>query len=537
MLFRVHAFLLALLLAVAPATASQNSIFSPTTGTVSGLNLTNNYNNAFDSLNTGNSGPSAPTNQLSGVPSLGNIWLNTTSSPDPWQIYDGANWLKTGYVDTANHLWNAVVGGGTATVASATTTDPCSTSANYLTISGTTTITGFGSSCEVGQEKTVTFSGVLTLTYNASSLIIPGAANVITAAGDIAKLRYLGSSNWQVEAYLPATGQALVNPAVPVGSVIAYAGVTAPANFQLGYGQAISRASFPNYLAAVTNTQSVTRTNGSPTVTGFSDTTNFGYGQVIEMSGFATGTSILSCTATTCKMSANASSSGTSNLTVFLYGYGAGGSTSTVGLPSCNGNGIVFRDNQGGTAANNDQVAANITTTGSSTAATVSSATGLAAGQYVFSANVTPGTTISSIVCTAVTLSQVASGGGTAVAARFSAILDAQALGGTGGAPTHQLTVAELPTVTPTFNPGGQEFFTAGGGTTTGFLNGTGAIDANQNTISGSISPFGSNAPHSITPPGLVLNCIVRVSQLLEPLPTYAANDNALAAIDRRRVG
>jgi hypothetical protein len=556
MLHRLHSLLLASLLALSPelSFASQNQLSSPTVGTVSGLQLTNSYNNALDSVNTCNSGPSAPTNQLTNVASLGNCWLNTTGSPDPLQWYDGAQWLKAGYIDTANHLWNAVVGGGTATIASTATTDPCSNSANYLTISGTTTITSFGSGCETGQEKTVTFSGILTLTYNATSLIIPGAASVTTAAGDIAKLRYLGSSNWQVEAYLPATGQALVNPSIPVGSVIAYSGITAPANFQLGYGQAITRASFPNYLAAVTSTQSVTRTNTSPTVTGFSDTSNFGYGQVIEMSGFTTGTTILSCTATTCRMSANASSSGTSNLTVFLYGYGAGGSTSTVGLPNCNGRAMVFRDNQGGSAANVSQVATNITTSNTSTAATVSSATGLAWGMAISSLNVAAGTTISFINGTAVTLSSPAIGSGTNVAARFSALGDAQALGSAGGGITQQLFGVELPTTTPTFTasnsytPGTLNTNantvtasgTAGVAGSLGELGGTTqllTVALPSYTPTGTISGFGNNQVHSIANPGLVLNCIVRVSHLIESMPVFAANDNGLAIIDRRRVG
>lgn len=209
MIYRLHSVLLAAMLALAPAAsfASQNSLSSPNTGTVSGLQLTNNYNNALDALNTCNSGASAPANQLSGVPSLGNCWLKTTSPPDPWQFFDGTGWVAIGYLDTANHLWNAVTGGGRANLASAATADLCASAlggANYITITGTVTITSFGSSCEVGQEKTVTFNGALLLTYNPTSLIIPGAFSRTTAAGDVAKATYLGSSNWQVTLFNPA---------------------------------------------------------------------------------------------------------------------------------------------------------------------------------------------------------------------------------------------------------------------------------------------------------------------------------------------
>jgi hypothetical protein len=54
----------------------------------------------------------------------------------------------------------------------------------------------------------VTFSGILTLTYNATSLILPSsAANIATAAGDVAEFIYLGSGNWKALNYAKASGQ------------------------------------------------------------------------------------------------------------------------------------------------------------------------------------------------------------------------------------------------------------------------------------------------------------------------------------------
>src|ERR1700761_7923581 len=111
---RIFVYALSAFLALAPAQAfaSQNALLSPTTGTVSGLQLTNNYNNALDSVNTCNSGTSAPTNQLSGTPSLGNCWLNSTANPYPVNYYDGADWLPPFYVDATHHLIDAQIGGG-----------------------------------------------------------------------------------------------------------------------------------------------------------------------------------------------------------------------------------------------------------------------------------------------------------------------------------------------------------------------------------------------------------------------------------------
>lgn len=90
------------------------------------------------------------------------------------------------------------------TIASATTCDLGTKDATFLTVSGTTTITGLGT-VSAGIYKAVTFSGALTLTHNATSLILPGAANIVTAAGDTAIFLSLGSGNWKCMFYQAAS--------------------------------------------------------------------------------------------------------------------------------------------------------------------------------------------------------------------------------------------------------------------------------------------------------------------------------------------
>ena len=80
---------------------------------------------------------------------------------------------------------------GDGTIASATTTDLSTVNDGDITVTGTTTITGLGT-LTAGIKKVLTFSGALTLTHNATSLILPGAANITTAAGDVAIMRSLG---------------------------------------------------------------------------------------------------------------------------------------------------------------------------------------------------------------------------------------------------------------------------------------------------------------------------------------------------------
>jgi hypothetical protein len=90
-------------------------------------------------------------------------------------------------------------------VASATTTDIGAAATSEINITGTTTITGFGTS-NAGIVRRGTFAGALTLTHNGTSLILPGAANITTAAGDSFVARSLGSGNWRVMSYQRAAG-------------------------------------------------------------------------------------------------------------------------------------------------------------------------------------------------------------------------------------------------------------------------------------------------------------------------------------------
>lgn len=115
-------------------------------------------------------------------------------------------------------------------VASATTVDlGAITTGNYVHVTGTTTITGFGTAA-AGIERTLVFDAALTLTHNSTTLILPGGANITTAAGDVAVLRSEGSGNWRCVSYVKASG-APVGSYQPLDSELtAIAGLTSAAN-------------------------------------------------------------------------------------------------------------------------------------------------------------------------------------------------------------------------------------------------------------------------------------------------------------------
>jgi hypothetical protein len=98
-----------------------------------------------------------------------------------------------------------------ASIASAATTDIGSVDAGSLDVTGSTTITSFGT-VSAGIRKRLVFSGSLTLTHNATSLILPnGGSNIVTAPGDVAVAESLGSGNWRVLLYQRANGNNVAN--------------------------------------------------------------------------------------------------------------------------------------------------------------------------------------------------------------------------------------------------------------------------------------------------------------------------------------
>ena len=126
-----------------------------------------------------------------------NITINAVDST--------ARVAKAGDTMTGALNWAA-----TQTIASAATTDIGAATSNSVIVSGTTTITGLGT-IAAGAERVVQFSGALTLTHNATSLILPGGASITTAAGDVAYFVSLGAGNWRCTGYQKANGQSVAS--------------------------------------------------------------------------------------------------------------------------------------------------------------------------------------------------------------------------------------------------------------------------------------------------------------------------------------
>ena len=94
------------------------------------------------------------------------------------------------------------------TVTAATTTNLGASTANRQSVTGNTTITGFGTTAN--SYRVLRFTGTPLLTYNATTLITPTAANIQAAPGDIATLTSDGSGNWRIISYQPYGGTVAV---------------------------------------------------------------------------------------------------------------------------------------------------------------------------------------------------------------------------------------------------------------------------------------------------------------------------------------
>lgn len=105
------------------------------------------------------------------------IWYNTDTSS--WEAWNGSAWGMVTYKECTLQ---------TAIASAATTSIGTTAAGDTVHITGTTTITSFGTSTSAnGLLRIVIFDGALTLTHNATSLILPTDANITTAAGDSAE--------------------------------------------------------------------------------------------------------------------------------------------------------------------------------------------------------------------------------------------------------------------------------------------------------------------------------------------------------------
>ena len=171
-----------------------------------------------------------------------------------YQRKDGSSLVASSF--TGGTLSSALNEAPKVTIASAGTVNIGAAASNSVTVSGTTTITAFDTIAD-GACRELTFSGALTLTHNATSLILPTGANITTAAGDVAYVRSLGAGNWRCVGYQRASGAALTGSSFTGGTL------TSPIND--APNASIASAATMNIGAATSNMIDVSGSTGPVT--------------------------------------------------------------------------------------------------------------------------------------------------------------------------------------------------------------------------------------------------------------------------------
>ncbi len=137
-------------------------------------------------------------------------------------IFDGTDWIMLNapvtadlVADTSPQLGGDLDCNGAqiqwsqgADVASATALAVL-TDGNYFDVTGTTTITSINTTGGVGTLIKLHFDGALTLTHDATDLILPGGANITTAAGDEAEFIEYATGDYRCTNYSKASGEAV----------------------------------------------------------------------------------------------------------------------------------------------------------------------------------------------------------------------------------------------------------------------------------------------------------------------------------------
>lgn len=162
-----------------------------------GLTFRTDMNAALQALASQSSGATAPNPTFPCQ-----IWADTGTGRLRQRNSANTAWVDRGALDAVSFLSLA---GGTLsgavndapiqTIASATLTDIGASTSNVVAINGTATIASLGSIAG-GARRRVFFLSAMVLTHNATSLILPGGANISTSANDTAEFLSLGSGNW-----------------------------------------------------------------------------------------------------------------------------------------------------------------------------------------------------------------------------------------------------------------------------------------------------------------------------------------------------
>ena len=139
-------------------------------------------------------------------------WTQQASGGDNTDITSLNNVTLDGTTNVTGNMNDVAVA-----VVIAPTMNIATAGGNIITATtGTGPVTAFGTA-QSGACRQIRFTASATLTHNATSLILPGGANIAAVSGDVAEFRSLGSGNWICTNFMRGTGQPVAVVSVAQG--------------------------------------------------------------------------------------------------------------------------------------------------------------------------------------------------------------------------------------------------------------------------------------------------------------------------------
>lgn len=149
----------------------------------------------------------------------------------------------------------------------------------------------------------------------------------------------------------PATAASGAGDFLAIGTILPISGFTAPTNYVMAYGQAISRSTYSDALTALTIASPAACVSGSASITSITSTAQMSVGAPIEASCLTAGTTIASILGPT-SVTVTPVASGTASVTATVFPWGNGNGSTTFNVPDLRGRVLPGSDAMGGTAAN-----------------------------------------------------------------------------------------------------------------------------------------------------------------------------------------
>lgn len=137
---------------------------------------------------------------------LDGMWLYTAIDTDADDVFESRKFSLSVLRAELNNANSTIVMWSKGSDIASATALPMGTDGNQFDVTGTTAITSFSTPAAVllGTLVMLEFDGILTLTHHATDLVLPGALNIVTEAGDKGFFHQYATGDWKCLQYTRA---------------------------------------------------------------------------------------------------------------------------------------------------------------------------------------------------------------------------------------------------------------------------------------------------------------------------------------------